>query len=307
MLVSALAACGPRVPVDESTDGAPTSAGDGGDPSTARAMDDGWPGTTTVPPSTTGATTAVSDEGAVDETAFDTADFINPQDVPGDCDTIAQNCPPGMKCMPYVKDGGASWNATRCVEIADDPVGPGERCTAEGDGLSGIDDCDGTSMCWNVGAQMPNEGVCVPFCTGSYDDPSCSDPCAQCTISGDGTLTLCLPGCDPLAPDCREGESCVAGYDERFICVPDASAPETEIGSPCEFINTCPPGAFCVGADALPNCEQSVGCCAAVCSVEAQDTCESVLPGTQCLPYFEENAGPPEGCVSGTVGVCVLP
>lgn len=64
-------------------------------------------------------------------------------DVPVEpCNLFTQNCPAGMKCMPYSSDGGSWWNSDKCVPVVEDPQQFEEPCHAEGGGVSGIDDCD---------------------------------------------------------------------------------------------------------------------------------------------------------------------
>ncbi|HWB78688.1 MAG TPA: ribulose phosphate epimerase [Nannocystaceae bacterium] len=219
-----------------------------------------------------------------------------------ECDLWKQDCPPGEKCMPWSNDGGSAWNATRCSPIARDPKQPGEPCTAFGSGVSGIDDCDIRAMCWNLDAMLM--GYCVAFCMGSPANPICENPCQMCPISGEGVLILCLPNCDPLLHDCPEGEACVPD-DDRFHCFPDASGEMGAIGDPCEYSNVCDPGLFCANSDAVPGCA-SPGCCAPFCDVAATDVCDTLLPGTSCVPWSEVGTTP-EGCLSSIVGACVLP
>ncbi len=260
------------------------------------------PPTTGPPPSTTSG--GSTDTGVVDTGLVDSSGEV-PPDFPEFCSTIEQDCPRGFKCMPYSDDGGGAWNSTMCVPIVEDPNAPGEPCMVEGNGVSGLDDCDGTSMCWDVDVDT-NEGTCVEFCIGTLENPTCRDICDQCNLSGDGSITLCLDGCDPLAQDCGPGSACYPIQD-NFVCAPDASPPGTAVGDPCEFINVCPPGLACISAQALPDCQNAVGCCAPMCPVGGADPCPGLLPGTSCVPFFEDPAdGPPAGCVSAEPGVCVV-
>lgn len=268
--------------------------------------------TTSTPPSpTTGvgpttAATAMTSVGDVSSggVGVDTSDSGMPPDFPEYCSTIEQDCPRGYKCMPYASDGGGSWNDTRCVPVVDDPSAAGEPCTVVGNGLSGEDDCDGASMCWDVDPKT-NEGTCAPFCIGDRSDPTCPDPCDYCTISGDGVLTLCLSACDPLVQDCGAGEACYP-INQAFVCAPDASPEGAGIGSACEFINVCPPGMACLTAAAVPGCiDGAVGCCAPYCPVGGADPCPGLLPGSMCTPWYDEGDGPAEGCVLAPTGVCV--
>ena len=134
-----------------------------------------------------------------------------------ECDLWTQDgCAEGDKCMPWANDGGSAWNAKRCSPVAENPGQPGDPCTVEGSGVSGIDSCDVGVMCWNVDAET-NTGTCVAMCTGSEADPSCAGACDRCMIANDAVLILCLPLCHPAGDDCGDDEVC-AVIDEVFQC-----------------------------------------------------------------------------------------
>ena len=146
-----LLACGPKISGESAEEGEASS--------TTEA-----PGTESGPPGSSGGPTTTpldTGEGTADSGVVDTGEVW--LDLPTSCSTFAQDCPPGFKCMPWASDGGNSWNATRCVPIAPDPNAPGEPCTVEGSGVSGLDDCDGISMCWEVDPDAV-EGHCVSIC-----------------------------------------------------------------------------------------------------------------------------------------------
>lgn len=258
---------------------------------------------TGVPPPTTSATsdTTTSTAGEEDETVG----FIRDPDVPPpECNLWEQDCPRGEKCMPWDDAGGSSWNSVRCSPVADDPNAVGEPCTVVGSAVSGIDDCVLGAMCWDVNPET-NVGECVALCTGSEVDPTCANPCELCTISGDGTLILCLPNCDPLAQDCGVGEGCYP-VDGIFMCVPELARDAGLAGDPCEFLNVCVAGNVCAGSDLVPGCVDATGCCTPFCDAGAPDDCDALLPGTSCVPWFEEGQQP-EQCVStGIIGACMV-
>jgi hypothetical protein len=230
--------------------------------------------------------------------------FINDPDGGGadmECDVWAQDCPDGEKCMPWANDGGSAWNATKCSPVDPNPMQPGDACTVEGSGVSGVDNCDVASMCWDVDPET-NEGVCVAFCTGSEQNPECADPATTCIIANDGVLILCLPGCDPLLQDCPDGEGCYP-VNEGMACAPDASGPDAGVaGDPCEYINVCDPGLACINAEYVPGCAGAVGCCAPFCDTDAPN-CDAGA-GEECVPWWEEGQAPPG---YENVGVCSLP
>ncbi len=269
------------------------------DSSTTQADTFPDPGTTgnDPPPMGTGESSGGDDTGSP---------FIIPPDGGGpsnECDVWTQDCMEGEKCMPWANDGGDSWNATKCSPIDDNPGQPGDTCTVEGSGVSGIDDCDVASMCWDVDGET-NMGTCVGFCEGTPDAPFCPNPDEGCSISNDGVLILCLAYCDPLLQDCPEGSACYP-EDNGFFCSPDASGAEQgAIGDPCEYINVCDPGGWCAAAETQPGCAGASGCCAAYCDVTDPDADATCPAGTECVAWHMEGTAPPG---EEDIGVCILP
>lgn len=220
-----------------------------------------------------------------------------------ECSVWTQDCAEGEKCAPWNNTGGAAWNATRCVPVDAAPSQPGDTCTVEGSGVSGIDSCDVSSMCWDVDGET-NEGTCVAFCTGSENAPVCDNPETSCSIANDGVLILCLPTCDPLIQNCADGQACYP-IDDSFVCAPDASGEDQGADNdPCEFINACDEGNICVNPDIVDGCPPgSAGCCQAVCDLtEAMP--EGCTGSETCVSWFEEGNVPPG---YEDVGVCALP
>jgi hypothetical protein len=234
--------------------------------------------------------------------------FICPDDDGGplpDCDPWSQDCPEGEKCMPWSNDGGPAWNSLRCAPLNQSPKQIGDACTAEGGGLTGLDDCDVSLMCWDTDEN--GQGICVPMCTGSADAPICEDPNDTCVIANDGVLNLCLPKCDPILQDCGEGDACYP-TGGNFACAPDASGPDVGgYASPCEYTNACDAGLFCAAASAVPGCTGSAGCCSEYCETDVPDPdsqCQGNALGQICEPWYAEGAAPP-GFES--VGACLIP
>ena len=235
-----------------------------------------------------------------------TGSFITDPDGGGveiECSVWDQDCPEGEKCSAWANDGGSSWNATRCVPLDANPAQPGDTCTVEGSGVSGIDTCDVSSMCWDVDPET-NEGTCVAFCTGSENAAVCDDPTTDCSIANDGVLILCLPTCDPLIQDCADGQACYP-IDDTFVCAPDASGDDMGADNdPCEFLNACDQGNICLGAAAVEGCPAgSAGCCQPVCDLTDADPA-GCTAAEMCTPWFEEGNVPPG---YEDVGVCALP
>jgi hypothetical protein len=286
-------ACGPAVAVD----------GDAGGTTSTGPHFPSWP--TDV---TTNVITTADPDGS---STFDW-EPVDPRDWPASfisdpdgasvsitCDLWDQDCPPGEKCMPWANDGGNSWNGTRCSPIAPDPGQPGDPCTVEGSGVSGVDSCDVASMCWGVDPET-NEGTCVAFCTGSENNPICFDPGTTCSINGEGTLILCLPTCDPLVQDCADGEGCW-GVHADFVCAPDASGDDGSYADPCEYLNACDPGLACLPSELVPGCQAS-GCCSPFCHLDQPNNCYGASQA--CIPWFEPGQSPPG---YEHVGVCGIP
>ncbi len=223
--------------------------------------------------------------------------FIPEMDVWGDpCDPFAQDCPKGEKCVPY-SSAGSTWDANKCVPVLGDR-GAGEACHYAGL-IVATDDCDATSLCWNV-EDVDGEliGTCAPFCTGTADAPMC--PVGyQCLINGEGSIALCKSTCDPLIQDCDEGLGCF--FDGAgFVCA--ATTTDIPAGEPCGFINDCAKGNVCVEAATLPSCADPA-CCTPFCDLNGLGSECEALPGTMCLPLFAQGEALPG---YEHVGVCTI-
>ncbi len=239
-------------------------------------------GTTT----SVGSDATASDDDVSTEADSDTATFDIPPETTA-CELFSQTCPENEKCVPYAM-GGGSWDALKCVPITGDKA-PGETCELTSI-ESGIDDCDGTSYCW--------DDSCREMCTGSANDPQCP-PQTECMINGSSIIALCLPTCDPLLQNCAEGQGCVWSGTE-FDCL--ESQGSIPVGETCEFLASCVTGGLCIDNEWLPGCEGDY-CCSLYCALDAPDICDSVHPGTACLPFFEEGAAPPDLENTGFCGV----
>lgn len=221
--------------------------------------------------------------------------------VPFQCDIFAQDCPKGEKCNAWAFDGGGAWNGTRCVPVAENPGQPGDSCTVEVSGVSGLDDCDVGVMCFDVDIAT-NEGTCVENCSGNEADPVCETAGTACTISNDGALILCQPVCNPLADECLEGEGCYPVGDV-LVCAPDASARGGGAGEPCNFVNACDAGLFCLVGGDVPGCPDGAGgCCSSFCTIGDDSPC---MAGQVCAPTYPPGDAPAE-CLAD-VGQCVSP
>jgi hypothetical protein len=244
--------------------------------------------TTTSSESTT---TTSTDEGSDDVYEEDTGGtgcaFTCPSQPSGggggfvECDIWAQDCMAGEKCMPWANDGGPEWNSTRCSPLDDTPALLGEPCMVEGSGVSGIDDCDIGYMCWDVDLQ--NQGTCAALCMGSEASPTCpgEDVCLVVTE----VLSLCETGCDPLAPDCPDGEACGTTIGAH-VCTPAGPAGP---GDACVDV-ACAAGLVCVDGAAIASCD-ALACCTPYC-----DPAGAPCPGgATCQPLD----------IAPDVGVCI--
>lgn len=301
-------------PTSDTTEGSSTGAepGSTGAESSSTGAESGSTGTESSSTGNGSSSEGSSSGGAMMESSTgDPSDpsvgFIDPSEGgANECDVWEQDCPDGEKCMPWADDGGNSWNALRCTPLDPAPVAVGGVCTVEGSAVSGIDDCELGAICWGVDLET-NLGTCLGMCTGSPEAPSCADPTASCSISNNGVLILCLPGCDPLVQDCAPAEVCVATGD-TFVCAPDSSGDEGQSGDPCEFLNVCDPGLSCLAPEVVPGCLGFSGCCSPYCDVSdlgASADCVTALGvGVECIPFYAEGAAPPG---NEDVGICALP
>ncbi len=307
----ALAAC-----TEDSEGGTATTVGSGSATAGGSAGTDGTDSASSDPTqaSADSADTGDGDTEDPDSGSGDTSGggvsqgFINEPDGGGvgiECSVWDQDCPQGEKCMPWANDGGSSWNATKCTPLDPNPAQPGDSCTVEGNGVSGVDNCDIASMCWDVDPET-NMGTCVAFCTGSEANPVCDDPNTTCSIANEGVLILCLPNCDPLLQDCADGQACYP-INEFFVCAPDASGEMGLYGDPCEYLNVCDPGLFCANANVVPGCAGSLGCCSEFCDLDdpnPNSQCMGAGGGQECTPWYEEGQAPPG---YENVGACAIP
>lgn len=248
------------------------------------------------PPNDEGTTTASEVESALattnssgggdddDDMVFvDTPDVSNSSGEP--CDSFAQDCPEGEKCVPYAASG-STWNALKCVPIMGDKAS-GEDCTYA-DPFESTDDCDGSTFCLAMGSGA----VCLPFCTGSVDTPECP-PMAACTFNADVffdvVINFCIPTCDPLVQDCGEGDGCY-WHGSDFVCL--GTSADVPIGEPCNgFFNECAKGNACT--DLVLGCASSM-CCTNLCDMNLGDEQCAALPGTTCKPFHAQGLALPD-------------
>ncbi|MGB1016430.1 MAG: ribulose phosphate epimerase [Nannocystaceae bacterium] len=308
MLAGALSIVGCGDKENDTADSATTTAGpdttDGTDtdPTTTTGMDTTTTtgGSDTDGPTDPTTTTTTDDPTTTTDTTSDTDPFLVVPDtaVAEECSTYEEDCPDGQKCMPFANDGGNAWNALKCVDVVGEG-GHGDPCTVEGNGVSGVDDCELHAMCWDVDPET-NEGICTAFCDGTPESNSCQPDMTNCVIINEGVLNLCLLRCNPLIQDCTDGQACYP-IGDAYTCIPVAVPPEEGLeGNPCEFLNACQAGLMCLNSGLYPGgCDGAGGCCSGFCDLSAPDC---TVPMTECIA-INENPTPGQE----DYGVCALP
>ena len=307
----AVIGCGPAVVVPGDADPGETEGGTMGSSTNDSTSPTSSPSSTGVPPSSTVGTTGVDptddSSGSIETTTA--SGFITDPDFPGEClcecSVWDQDCPEGDKCMPWANDGGNSWNALRCAPVDPDPAAPGEPCVAQESGVSGLDNCEVGSMCWDVDPETL-EGTCVAFCTGSEDAPECP-PTDYCMIANEGVLILCLPVCDPLAGDCEGDDICRHQSGLAWICLPPAGD-LAGYGEPCTNTFECGAGLHCASSmqmEGIGACSLAEpGCCTNFCDAnEAGADCPDAGLGQTCELYYTLEEDP---FGKETLGTCVI-
>lgn len=295
-------ACNGKDPETGETDGSTSNPTTTSDSASSTSSDSATATATTTTTTTTTSGTMSSSSSSTGETGS----FITEKDIPSDneCDVFSQDCPRGQKCLPWAKDGGGSWNATKCSDVGPEPGIDGDKCTVEGSAVSGIDSCDVGFICWFVNDM--NEGTCIPQCMGTADAPDCPNG-KTCDISNGGVINICLQECDPVIVDCPEGLICFPSSSGSFICDFDASGDTGGYLDPCEYVNVCDPGLFCADASVVPGCMDGIGCCTEFCdiTVDNPDTqCSGQDMGAACVAWYNEGEAP-----AGLehVGACIIP
>jgi hypothetical protein len=122
-----------------------------------------------------------------------------------------QDCPDGEKCVPY----GPTLGEDKCVPVMGSNP-PGEQCQYDGP-VRATDDCDESGVCWDH--DFDGDGMCLAFCTGDADAPTCEIRGTTCLVKNNGAVFVCSYGCDPLAQDCSgDGAGCYWVYPGFFSC-----------------------------------------------------------------------------------------
>ena len=262
------------------------------------------PPATSEPQVTSAAETETETSGDTGDTtcSFIACETTGDPPIAPECDNWSQDCPDGQKCAAYADDGGTSWNNLKCVPVEENGGAPGDPCTVEGNGVSGVDSCGKGTMCWNVDGDT-GQGTCVGLCTGSPEATNCADPQTTCVIANEGVLNLCLPSCDPLLQNCMGNDLCLPNPDdEGFVCVLDASGETGVAFDPCEYANACDKGLVCQDPGFATECDPAaLGCCLPYCDVTEPD-CPGA--GQDCIQWYDPGTAPPG---LENLGLCGIP
>ena len=286
-----LLACGPKAPAadteatSDGTTAAPASTG----PTTGTAPTS--TGSTGSTGSSSSSTTGTTGGSFLDCNGSTTGSITE------ECDLWSQvECTNGTKCTASSTNGD-TWNTSTCVDVAPNPGKPGDPCTVEGTPVSGKDTCEKGSMCWHLDKDTLS-GTCVALCAGSQENPECA-PGTSCLIADEGYLILCLPTCDPLAPNCLPTEVCTTQPNgDDFLCLP-GSGDAGQLNDPCEYANACALGLFCANPSLASECDpMAAGCCLPFCDL-TNPQCTN--QGAMCLPWYDIGMAPPG---YENVGVC---
>lgn len=296
----------------------------GGSSASTTASPDSTTSTGTSSTSTTTTPDATTTSAPTSSTGVD---FIAPPDLPDEpppvpCDPHADMpCPRGQKCSAAAPDelSWLIWVARpACFPIHGDKQ-KGEPCDV-GPGLyDGLDDCGPGTICIDITEFGGTDGTCVAFCDPATQDAgppmSCADPTEFCYSPGcqECLLTVCVPACDPLNPNCPAGTECVQSFsnaDYAFACeVVDPDLPQAL--EPCEFYE-CAPGTHCVLSSEVvsPQCLAAETCCTPLCDLEAANTCPGAAMGEICRPFYPapyDLAEDPWAAPYNKLGYCALP
>lgn len=203
------------------------------------------------------------------------------------CDVWAQDCPEGEKCVITDGDGTADLEGCvfpSCVPLDPNPVPTGSPCTMPDGPWSGVDDCDIGAFCWDVDP-VTLEGTCVASCMGSEANPLC-DGGLTCVIDFASWITVCVPGCDPLAPACGEGGTCGVTNGAPPVCLPTSLGVPATQAAACNHTIGCGDGFACMAANTVAGCEDPSSCCTAICD-PAAPVCDASVPVCTALVGVE--------------------
>lgn len=224
----------------------------------------------------------------------------------GMCDIYKQDCPNGEKCTAYGPPDTFIPSGIKCTPVPDNPKEFNVECDVGAEGL-GDDNCALGSVCLDL--DYDGKGFCLPYCTGTPDDPMCEDSEATCVkLFVFYDFGNCFKKCDPLLQNCAAGEGCymdaIKVGNTGFVCLPVVQEGKGKTyGADCFGWSSCEPGYACVYKDFVPDCGDL--CCTPWCDLsEEEDPCSAYDPTMSCVPWYSEGTAPPG---FENVGVCAIP
>lgn len=200
----------------------------GGATTTTTSTDTGTGGATT--------TTAAGGGGAAPVTCDGKPYSTVPK---GDCDLLAQDCPPGEGCVPTGL--GTEW--TTSCKTSSGLKGPTKPCNS-------ANECQAGLFCVF--------GQCAPVCCPDSNEPCGGGTCNVESAFGDYTVFVCsyLITCELLTQDaCAPGSEChiMDAMQGLATCVPPSGANKQE-GEACQYLNDCGDMQLCYEGICRYNC-----------------------------------------------------
>jgi hypothetical protein len=191
------------------------------------------------------------------------------------CESWNDECPDGMKCIPYLDGPGMSaWTAQGCFPIVKDPGALGEACVYPAPFEGVLDTCDKGLVCFS--------NICMPLCGGEPTKFICPDTFACATVNNPN-LVVCLPTCDPRKPCESADDVCRRSYN-IFQCGRSNGSSPPFVS--CVYHNECASG-FCAPSSSAVECQGSDTCCAALCNTDAPQ-CPGAGQTCQPLSYLPD-------------------
>jgi len=210
----------------------------------------------------------------------------------GNCTGVA--CPASQECR-----AGTCYDRT-LSEGESCPHGhceTGLACTGRGSSYHCRRRCDSTTtggcpagqICLHLSGEPPASGACADAGTPSGAGESCSHSfCMPGLVCAGIALAdaRCWPSCNPAAPSCSPGTTCVALGGGAGACEPGGGGPGAQ-DQPCTALADCRWGTLCVDTEDGRRCATDCKPSAPACPGD---------PALGCNPFA---GGPPPGSSGG--------